>query len=203
MKYRILLLLLFVSVTIYAQKFEGGLSAGFTASQVDGDTYSGYHRAGLSGGVFIGLPFNNKWAGQFEMKYNEKGSYRGQNPDNGDYTTYGIKLRYIEMPLSVKYIYKPKLNFESGLALGYLAGSTEKYNGDVMLGANPFNKFEFSYLIGGSVYLYKKLIFNIRYSYSILPIRAHSGGAVYYNNRGQYNNVVAFSFYYKFGAKNE
>lgn len=203
MKYRILFLLLVFAVAVNAQNFEGGISAGFTASQVDGDTHGGYHRAGLSGGVFAGLPFNEKWAGQFEIKYIEKGSYKGQNPDVGDYVTYGIKLRYIEMPLLVRYLYKPKLNFESGLSLGYLAGSEERYNGDIIEGARPFNKYEFGWIIGANVLLYKKLTFNVRYSYSILPVRPHSGGAVYQGNRGQYNNVVAFSFYYKFGAKND
>ena len=36
-----------------AQRFEGGLLAGFNASQVEGDTYKGYHKPGLVGGFYI------------------------------------------------------------------------------------------------------------------------------------------------------
>jgi hypothetical protein len=203
MKYFLSLIVFFITFSLQAQKFEGGLFGGLSTSQVDGDANGGYHRAGINTGVFVALPFSTKWAGQFEIKYIQKGSYKGQNPDAGDYDTYGIKLRYIEMPLIAKYLYKPKISFESGLAIGYLAASKEEFNGDPIPGARPFRKYEFSWLIGGNYQLFKKIAFNVRYSYSILPIRKHAGDAVFQNNRGQYNNVLSFSFYFKLGAPNE
>jgi len=202
---KIIVLFGFIMMTLLstAQKFDGGLFAGLSTSQVDGDAQGGYHRAGINAGVFVALPFNQKWAGQFEIKYIQKGSYKGQNPDAGDYNTYGIKLHYIEMPLLAKFLYKPKINFEAGLNFGYLAASKELFNGDPYPGAKPFRKYELSWGIGGSYQLLKNIALNIRYSYSILPIRKHAGNAAYQNNRGQYNNVITFSFYYKFGAPNE
>lgn len=202
MKYFLSFLALFITVCLHAQKFEGGVLAGLSTSQVDGDGHGGYHRAGINAGGYIALPFNNKWEGQFEMKYIQKGSFKGQNPDAGDYDTYGIKLQYIEMPLMAKYLYKPKISFESGLALGYLAASKEEYNGDVIPEAKPFRKYELSWLVGGNYQLLKNIALNIRYSYSVIPIRKHAGDAVYLSNRGQYNNVICFSFYYKFGTPN-
>lgn len=203
MKYVLSILAAFITVSLNAQKFEGGVFAGLSTSQVDGDALGGFHRAGVNAGAYVALPFNLKWEGQFEIKYIQKGSFKGQNPDIGDYNTYGIKLRYFEMPLLAKYLYKPKISFEGGLALGYLTSSKEEFNGDVYPDARPFRKYELSWLMGGNYQLFKKIALNIRYSYSVLPIRKHAGDAVFQNNRGQYNNVVCFSFYYKFGAPNE
>jgi len=37
----------------------------------------------------------------------------------------------------------------------------------------------------------------VRFNYSLLPVREHPGNQVYWLNRGQYNNAMLFSFYYK------
>ena len=199
MKYLFIILSLTLTFAGFSQKFEGSIFAGLTASQVDGDTWSGFNRAGLNAGVCVALPLSAKFVGQIEIKYTQKGSYKGQRPDAGDYNTYGMKLHYIEMPFIVKYLYKPKINFEAGLAFGYLADWKENYNGIPITEARPFNKYEFSWLIGGNYQLFKKLTFNIRYSYSVLPIRKNPGASLYWSKRGQFNNVVCFSFYYKLG----
>ncbi|NTW31608.1 MAG: PorT family protein [Bacteroidetes bacterium] len=203
MKYLFIILALTITFTGYAQKFEGGMFAGLTASQVDGDTWSGFNRAGFNGGVSVTLPFSAKIAGQFEIKYINKGSYKGSRPDAGDYSTYGIKLRYIETPLIIKYLYKPKINFETGLAFGYLLYWELKSNGIEDPWERPFNKYEISWLIGGNYQLYKKLTLDIRYSYSAFPVRANLGQSSSWFKRGMFNNVICFSFYYKLGKEDD
>jgi len=199
MKYFLTVLALTLTLAGFSQKFKGSIFTGLTASQVDGDTYSGFNRAGLNAGVGVAFPFSEKIAGQFEIKFTQKGSYRGQRPNIGDYSTYSIKLNYIELPLIVKYLYKPKINFETGLAFGYLMSSKEEFNDLTDPGSRPFYKNEFSWLIGGNYQLYKNISVNIRYSYSVLPIRKNLGNWTSWYKRGQFNNVVCFSFYYKLG----
>ena len=41
------------SLTLKAQRFQGGLLGGFNGTQVDGDRYRGYHKPGLLAGFFV------------------------------------------------------------------------------------------------------------------------------------------------------
>jgi hypothetical protein len=67
------------------QRFNAGIKAGVSTTQVSGDTYSGYNKAGLVGGAFVRGIMNEKWTGQFEIMYIQKGSRHNGNPDKGDY----------------------------------------------------------------------------------------------------------------------
>ena len=58
----------------FGQNFQGGPILGFTATQVDGDTYSGYNKAGVIIGGFVNKKFSEKWSSQLEIKYIQKGS---------------------------------------------------------------------------------------------------------------------------------
>lgn len=205
---KILLLLIgiLVCISLYSQNFKGGIMAGLSATQVDGDTYSGYHRAGLIIGAFVNNKLSEKFDWQMELKYIQKGSYKNENPDAGDYSIYSLRLNYAEVPFLLKYYYKSKFVFEAGLAGGYLAKSKESDE----LGELPydptkpkFHKFEFNSQLGGYFKISNNFSVNIRYSYSIFPVRPHAGGVVYHNNRGQYNNVLQFSLFYCLNNKNE
>ena len=48
-----LLLLIFLPDLIYAQGFNAGIRAGIIGSQVDGDTYEGFNKAGITAGLFV------------------------------------------------------------------------------------------------------------------------------------------------------
>ena len=188
---------------VNAQSFKGGLTAGLSASQFDGDTYSGYNRAGLIAGGFVGLKISEKITGQMEMKFIQKGSHKSPNPDIGDYKTYNLRLNYIEVPFVLKYKYKDKLIFESGLGFGYLydykEGDEYGLHSDI-----PFHKFELSYHLGGYYQLLERLSVNVRYSYSLLPVRQNIPGENrFLFSRGQFNNVIGFSFYYQFNKSGE
>ncbi len=59
-----LLLLLFLmtllKLTSLSQNFKGGLIAGLSASQVNGDTYGGYNKAGLIFGGYANKTISEK-----------------------------------------------------------------------------------------------------------------------------------------------
>ena len=53
-----------ISEKMQAQQFHGGIALGLVGSQVAGDTYSGYNKAGISGGGFVNLNLSElpcKW----------------------------------------------------------------------------------------------------------------------------------------------
>lgn len=194
----------FISLEVNAQqRFMTGLKAGLSTSQVDGDTYTGYNKVGFDGGAFVNGKLNEKWTGQFEIIYIQKGSKHNPNTEIGDYTFYSLALNYIEVPVLLQYHYK-KYTFESGPGFSYLIKEKEYFNGQDITGISPFIKKEINFNIGISYTFLNNLGIDCRYSYSITPIREHSFGAKTWYNPGQMNNVLAFTLTYQFGdAKTE
>jgi len=192
-------LILIVFIVLYqntgAQTFGGGLFAGLSASQLDGDNWGGYNKAGISFGIYTNAKLNNYVDVQLELKYIQKGSKSDEETDN---VFYHSKLNYIELPIFLKYKFLGRFSANVGVAAGYLQKATENKDriGDEPA-KPPFDKFEFSGLAGLEYQLTDNLFFNLRFNYSMLPIRSHPGDQVYYLNRGQYNNVLTFAVYYQ------
>jgi hypothetical protein len=198
------LLLILVSSTSVAQKrFVPGLKLGATASQVDGDTYQGYHKVGPIAGATLSAKFNEKWSAQFEVFYIQKGAKHNGKPDEGDYSFFLMRLNYIEVPWLFQY-HQKKFTFDLGPGFGYLI-SAKEYNfyGEIP-GTNPFNSYELNGNIGLNYIIVHNLGISWRFSYSLLPIRNFNTGASYWFNQGQVNNQLSFTLTYKFnGAKTE
>ena len=79
MKRSLIIILIVLPAVLSAQRFNGGVLIGLSASQVDGDTYAGFDKVGLQGGVFVNTKFNNAWGAQMELKYNAKGARKKTN----------------------------------------------------------------------------------------------------------------------------
>ena len=99
MKKVVVLLLLFPLAT-FAQKFNAGIRAGIVASQVDGDTYEGFDKAGVIAGLYVNRSFSDKFSLQLEMDFIQKGS-RMPVDDLNNY--YLMRLSYLEVPLLLQW----------------------------------------------------------------------------------------------------
>lgn len=192
---------LLVSQLVLAQTFGGGFFAGLSASQLDGDRSSGYHKAGLAFGIYTNAKLNKYIDAQMELKYIQKGS----KWDSEDQTVfYQSKLNYIELPIFLKYHFLGKFNANVGIAAGYLQKATEDKD---QIGDEPadpaFDPFELSGLAGVEYQIIENLYFNVRLNYSILAVRNHPGDQSYFLNRGQYNNVLTFAVYYQLANANK
>lgn len=184
-------------------KFTAGVVAGLSASQVHGDTYSGFDKAGLYAGGFVKRNLSETWTAQLEMVYVQKGSRKNPNPEIGDYTLYLLKLDYIELPLLIQWHYK-KLNFEIGAAYAALIYDREENQFGVVNNMFPLQKSDISFLAGFSYKLNDHFIVNVRNSNSVFPVRKF-GAPVYYQrrlsnwfNKGMYNNVMIIALQYHF-----
>lgn len=196
----IFIFLLLISSGISAQqRFKAGVKAGLATTQVDGDTYSGYNKAGFIGGGFVRAELNEKWTAQFEIIYTQKGSKHNANPEKNNFDYYYLGLNYIEVPILFQY-HQKKFMYEFGPGFGYLIKEEEFFNFQNLTGLYPFNKREISFNAGISYTLINNLDINWRYSYSLTPVRAHASGASRWYNPGQMNNVIAFTLTYKFGS---
>ena len=190
--------LIFCAIRLFSQTFGGEIMAGLSASQLDGDNWGGYNKAGLTFGVFTNAPLTKYIDAQLEIRYVQKGS-KSKGDDQPVF--YLSKLNYVEMPVFLKYSFLKRFSFNIGIAAGYLQKATEDKDGIGDLPADPaFNKFEFSGLAGVEYRFLEQMYFNVRFNYSALPIRSHPGDQSFYLNQGQYNNVLTFTVNYEISS---
>jgi hypothetical protein len=187
--------------------FNGGIIAGANFTQVDGDTYYGYHKVGLNVGAVVYVHFTEKFGASMELDYTQKGS-RGESVSNsvsiGQYVEkYFMDLNYAEVPVTLHYK-THKIDIEAGVSYARLINSKEWVLTDqpVVIDpvANRFNTNDIDYIIGAARQVYKNLYVNARFQYSIISIRPaervpYGFG---YGSDGQFNNMLNLRLIYLF-----
>jgi len=199
------LTLVLISASAYVQPFHGGILLGFTASQVDGDSYAGYDKLGVQGGVFISTALTSHLNARMEIRYASRGA---RNPASEDNTgSYLLALHYIDIPVMVAFKIKNYGSLEAGLVPGYLFS----INGEDEFGKLSreflvdFRKFDLGILLGANINLTQKVSLSIRYSYSIFSIRDLESAGAYYSwfgkifghSRGDFNNYLTLGLNYR------
>ena len=210
----LIILILLISPHLFSQRnnhsyknnFTVGLLGGTTFSQVDGDTYGGYHQFGFLAGAFVYNKLSKRFDVQMDITFKQKGSHKTPDVENEDYVEYYMKLNYIEFPVVARYHFW-KMSAEAGLSFGTLISSKEGDNNGDFEG-NSYNTFELGTIIGVNYYFTKQLWLNVRHGYSITPIREPYEGQVdmynpveniFFNRKpGQYNSTVSMSLNYAF-----
>jgi hypothetical protein len=182
----------------HSQNFEGGVLVGLTASQIDGDAYRGYNKVGLQGGGWVRRMFTYTLGGQMEIRYVQKGALKRNTVDDPTYRR--TALHYIDVPLVAQYVYNKSVVFELGISPEVLiAAKQEDENGSLPIPDPQFNFFTMSATAGIGYRFLEILSVHFRFSYSILPIRAHPSGQTYLLNQGHYSNVLNIALYYQLG----
>ena len=184
---------------LHAQEFNGGFLAGVSASEISGDRLEGPNKPGVYAGAFVNRYFTERSSLQMELNFVQKGS---RNLDtslvykNMDYL---LRLNYVEIFLHYKWDFGSRFTLESGTSLGVLLNKPPyEVAGGIVRTEPPFQSTDLSFNIGLFVALTERWQFNVRYSNSILAVRPHSSGQTYRWNRGQYNEVLSFTFHYTF-----
>jgi len=197
MRLRIILILIGVSLfpKTFAQYFDGGILAGITASQMDGDILGGYHKPGFTAGIWVGRELNSTWCYRAELKYIQKGAATNQSTDQ--YAVYRKTLHYIELPVIVQYKFSSNLYAEGGLSVAYLAYASLFVDSQRYNATESMKKIECNTLLGLTYQINKNLSMNFRFSYSIFPVSHLLGNLTIWNTYAQYNNVISLSVYYK------
>lgn len=190
------LIFFFLSVPLFSQQFEGGFFGGVSASQVDGDTYAGYNKLGITAGAYTTRKINTKFNFKMEVRYIQKGAYK--KPTDVDLSLFKTSLHYAEIPFLFQYLYNKKVFLEGGLVPEILLASKEEneYGIKIPDPGRPFHRFVLEGTVGTGYFFTDHWAAGFRYTYSILPIRDHSDVLTYWLNKGQNNNVLSFSLYY-------
>jgi hypothetical protein len=185
--------------------FYGGLLLGANFSQVDGDSYAGYHKVGLNAGGIVYTQFDEHLALSLEILFSQKGS-RGhrvqESGQQGTYiTTYKIDLNYAEVPIQLNYFDRRKSHFGAGLSYSQLITAKETIetippDPNLVGKVFPFKKADLNFILGGNLHLIKGLFLNARFQYSLIPIRKDIPPG--YGRSQQFNNLWTVRLMYLF-----
>ena len=201
MKYFYLLIILtfITGMTGFAQRFEGGLLAGLNASQVDGDSYSGYNKPGIVAGAYVINNFSPTVFSGMEIKFAQKGSRKNPNYKIDDQVKYIMRLNYIDMPLYLGVRTGGNASIIGGVSAGYLFSATEydNYGEFQEEDKRPFNDFDVQGMIGFRYQITDRLSVDLRGAYSLLPIREQPGEVLYYWLDSQFSNLLNTTVLYR------
>lgn len=185
-----------VTISITAQRFGGGLLAGFNASQVDGDSYAGYNKFGFALGAFTTTSFSEALSGELQIRFMQKGA--NKKVTENDLSKYTSKLNYVEVPVLLRYHQSKKLSWHAGPGFGYMFKYTvEDENGPLDDDAISFRGFELSAMAGIQYMLTEKLGISLTFSYSLIPIADPPKDFIHFRQPGLYNNVITTLLSYK------
>jgi len=195
----LIILLFFAGVAGYSQSFQGGVLAGLNASQVDGDTYSGYHKAGIVAGAYVLTNLSRTVFSGMEIKFAQKGSQKNPNPKTGDQETYKMRLNYIDIPVYLGVHSSEKTSLLGGVSAGYLMSATESDNNGKFPpeDQHAFNKIDIQGILGVRYQMTDRLSIDLRGAYSLVPIRNQTGTGLDYWRSNQFNNVLNTTLLYR------
>lgn len=194
--------LLFLVATIaYSQRFDGGALLGFNASQVKGDTYNGYHKPGLVAGFYVETDISPVFFAAMEIKYSQKGARK--KVTDKDPTTYIMRLNYIDIPLYAAFRSSERTAIIGGISPGVLLSGKEfnEYGEFPAEEQNAFSTLDLQAFLGMQLDFADNLKIDLRFAYSVLPIRDEPTKPGWYWESNQFNNVITLALYYQIGGR--
>ncbi len=205
------LLSLFDFNKTFAQSFNAGLVAGGTFSQVDGDSYYGYHQLGFTAGAYVNLPMAEHFAAQMELKYSLLGARASvKEIEEFGYNDFNLRLHYAEIPIMLRYdlghftVGGRPLDFitlEAGISLDFRLRATEMVSNtldnDFQVTTNRWNFFSSTANAGVHFAITDHLGIGARWMYSFVPCRFNGESPSYFYGH-YYNKVWQFTLNYNF-----
>jgi len=175
MNLRIIVFIIFTVGSLSAQRgFDASAIFGMTASQLGGDSISGFKKLGLAAGLKLSYPIAEKFDLSMDLLYAQRGSRSslGFSNNSNDATT----LHYLELPvyLGINDWYIEKEDYHRvgafvGLTYGYLISVTTSNN--ILRGQEAdFKKNDISGRMGIYYSFAKSLTFRIYYTDSFVNV---------------------------------
>lgn len=151
-----------------AQQFNGGIIGGLSTSQIDGDTQKGYKKLGFYSGLYVGRDFSKLFGFKIELLYIGKGAKKTINKIE----EFKTSLHYVEMPLLLNIKPVSGFQFNIGLAGAYIANHKLYERGyQIPKDKYDINKFDWGGIITAEYYFSQNLAINVRFEYSLVPMR--------------------------------
>jgi len=198
-KLLLFLILLVAAGALFAQRFDAGLIAGFNGSQVEGDAFKGYNKAGILAGIFVQTDIAPAVVAGMEIKYSQKGSRKKYDPKHPEIEKYVMRLGYIDIPLFMGFRTNQRSMIIGGISPGVLIHSKEigAYGEFPPQDQHPFKDFDLQPFVGFQFDFLERASVDLRMALSVVPIRNKPAGTNYYWLNNQFNNVISLAVYYR------
>jgi hypothetical protein len=178
--------------------FKAGIKLGVNTSQIDGDGYMGFYKFSPVAGIFASHGVGEKYRFQYEIVYQNKGSRKLPDPDNGVYDSYKIHLQTVGVPVVVQRKWK-ELIFELGLGFNVLVSHNEENEfGRVRNSGFLWRKFELDGMVGAAYGFNEHLYIHARSHRSISSIVSTTSYTRYGVFGAAYHTVIALTLDYRF-----
>ncbi|MBS1643508.1 MAG: PorT family protein [Bacteroidetes bacterium] len=193
-----------------SQIFFGGLVAGANFAQIDGDGFSGYHKPGFVGGGVVYLKPKSLLGFSLGLNYAQKGCKENSPASTSIGTAifrYRVQLNYVQVPLLIHLFRPGRLHYSAGVAYNRLISSQESSEdiNAIPISANlyPFEKKEWSGIVGFSYRVVENLFLCGQYEYSLSSIRNGTNIPPGYNTGTghEYNNLMTLRLMYLIDRK--
>lgn len=186
--------------------FYAGVAIGINASQIDGDNFSGFHKAGLNAGIISYIKFKPKLFGNIELLYSSKGARDVKEYNSPQVGTvpviYTAKLNYVEIPLLLHYQVQDRLHAGVGLSYSRLFSAKEAIDEVIPNSINRrepnFKQEDINLLLSIAYQLSGNLFARARYQYSLTTIRDAAQIPIEFGTPAQFNNLFALQFFLLF-----
>lgn len=191
-----------------AQIIKGEAILGMNLSQVDGDEVYGFKKPGLHVG-FGGLVPIGIFDASMEILFNQKGSREKQQYIFDTLTgEYNLRLNYVEIPIMLYINDKDKASAGLGFSYARLVGVKEfehGYRTATTVFNDVYSRNDWSILFDLKLKIWEGLKANLRYEYSLVPIRTREfipiWGSTDITVRQQYNNMWTLRLIYIFNEE--
>lgn len=188
---------IFIVNALVAQRFDAGLIGGFNASQVEGDGFKGYHKAGLLLGAFVQTDIAPTIFAGMEIKYSQKGAKKKYDPEQPDIEEYTMRLGYVDIPIFMGFRASDRSMIIGGITPGILIHSEERgaYGEIPEEDQQDFNTFDLQPFLGFQFDFTERMAVDLRFSLSVIPC-VDKVDSNYYFHDGLYNNAISLAVYY-------
>lgn len=185
------------TLSAHAQRFESGLQLGVNMSQVGGDNMAGFNKAGAFGGFWVSYPLQEKLSWGIALNYSGEGSRRVINENNTGSGNWDLlHLNYLEVPLTITYQFRERIDFFGGAAGSYLISSKGYWVNGSSINDDFLKPWEVSILGGAKYQLFDRLNGFARGSLSLLSFNKGQSNFFFERNYGLINVVVTAGLEY-------
>ncbi len=186
------LLLVLTLTSLKAQNFSGNVILGINGAQVDGDTQSGYKKAGLKLGFDVSLFDEKKVSYETGLNFSSKGAIDKVN----GFTQFKTSLNYIEIPLLLNIRFLEKFSFIAGASYNYLISSKiTEYDGTETKDPDYLKNYDINAVTGIKTDIWSGFELRAIFNYTLGHITSDP------DMKYWRNNVLNLSIVKKFGLK--
>ena len=191
----ILVVMAIMALNAQGQRIHAFVSSGATLSQIEGDELKGFRLLGYTGGVgaIASLDQKERWGLSVEVLFSRRGSYNASI----DPYRLSLPLNYVDIPL-MAHFKDPIGGMQIGLGLNY-GRLLQQPTGIIQYNPRYFvpDTSDMSILPNDLAMVadirfpvWRKLMLNIRWQYSIIPIKRDWQFTEYPKNEVRVNHIV-------------